>query len=149
MRDDHRNEAMAVLAGIGIGATLMYFLDPQRGNARRAQAVDQTGGLLRSTRRDLEIARRDLRNRAHGAAAELRGRFSHDDIDDDLLAERVRAEAGHHVGSSLRRVEVNAEQGIVTLKGQIAAQDHGDLVDAVLDVHGVREVRDELIEDRG
>lgn len=148
MRDDHRNGAIAMLAGLGIGAALMYFLDPQRGSARRAQAVGQTSGALRSARRDLDVTRRDLRNRAQGAKAELRSRLQGEEVDDRLLAERVRAEAGHHVESSLRRVEVTAHQGTVTLRGEVAPEDHGDLVDAALDVRGVREVRDELTETR-
>ena len=148
MHEDHRNEAIAVLAGIGIGATLMYFLDPQRGTARRTQAIDQTGGALRSTARDIEIARRDLRNRARGTAADLRGRFRDEYVEDERLEERVRAEAGHHVESSLRGVEVKAEGGTVTLGGQIAADDHDDLLEAARKVRGVEEVRDELVDRR-
>ena len=72
----------------------------------------------------------------------------HDVVMVVVLAERVRAEAGHHVESSLRRVEVTAHQGTVTLRGEVAPEDHGDLVDAALDVRGVREVRDELTETR-
>jgi osmotically-inducible protein OsmY len=144
MRDDHRNEALAVLAGIGIGATLMYFLDPQRGNARRTQAIDQTGGMLRSTRRDLEIARRELRNRARGAAAELRGRLRDEYLDDERIEERVRAQAGHRIDSSMRGVEVEAVGGTVILRGQVAPADHQDLVEAAREVRGVHEVRDEL-----
>jgi uncharacterized membrane protein len=37
------------LAGAAAGALLMYMLDPERGNARRAQAADKLAGLGRQT----------------------------------------------------------------------------------------------------
>lgn len=148
MLDNHKTEAMALLAGIGIGAAAMYYLDPQRGMARRTQVKDQTGGKIRSARRDLEVTRRDLRNRARGAAAELRGRLRHEQIEDDQLEERVRAELGHHVSSSLRRVEINAQNGRVMLSGEIDADDHDEAIDAARHVRGVHDVEDHLVDIR-
>ena len=139
-----KNETVAMLAGIGIGAGIMYFLDPQRGNARRTQMVDQAGGKLRAARYDLEVARRDVRNRARGAAAEVRSRLHDEQIDDEQLEERVRAELGHHSDSSLRLVDVQADNGYVTLSGTVAAEDHDRVVHAARHVRGVEEVRDQL-----
>ena len=118
------------------------------GYSRRTVQRMIAAGLLPAFGSPRRTTRRDLRNRAQGAKAELRSRLQGEEVDDRLLAERVRAEAGHHVESSLRRVEVTAHQGSVTLRGEVAPEDHGDLVDAALDVRGVREVRDELTETR-
>ena len=147
MRQDHKNEAVAMIAGIGIGAAVMYFLDPQRGNARRSKALDQTAGTLRSARRDLEVTGRDLRNRSRGVAAEVRQRLTEETVDDAQLQERVRAELGHHV-DSLRRVEVEVADGYVTLSGEVAPQDHDEVVRAARGVRGVEEVEDQLTERR-
>src|SRR5262249_48232249 len=95
MRMERGDKAATLLAGIGLGAALMYFLDPQRGNARRAVARDRANAALRDARLDLENRRRDLRNRFRGAAAEIRSASSNELIDDVLLVERVRAELGH------------------------------------------------------
>ncbi|HET9439163.1 MAG TPA: BON domain-containing protein [Longimicrobiales bacterium] len=144
MFEGHRNEALAMVAGIGLGAALMYFIDPQRGTARRTQVIDQAAGTLRSARRDAEVVGRNLRNRARGAAAEIRNHVRREDVDDVQLEERVRAELGHHSHSSLRRVEVHADQGYVTLSGLVAPEDHNDVVRAARHVHGVEDVRDDL-----
>ena len=53
--------AFALLAGIGIGALLMYFFDPGRGTRRLHMASDQTASSLR------EAARR-LRDQARARA---------------------------------------------------------------------------------
>lgn len=59
MSRDHSGETVAILAGIGIGAALMYFLDPHRGNARRAEIIDETSRRLRAARYDSTVADED------------------------------------------------------------------------------------------
>jgi osmotically-inducible protein OsmY len=143
MSRDQTNETVAILAGIGIGAALMYFLDPHRGNARRTQVADQAAGRLRGARYDLEVTRRDLANRAQGLAAEARNRFSDEAVPDEVLTERVRAELGHHV-DSVRRIEISAAAGRVTLRGAVGDQDRDDIVNTVRHVRGVEEVDDQM-----
>jgi osmotically-inducible protein OsmY len=140
-----REQRVALLAGVGIGAALMYLLDPNRGSARRAQLVDQTGGMIRSARRDLEVTRRDLSHRVHGVAAEVRSRFSDEQVDDVQLAERVRAELGHHA-DSLRRLDVSVNQGRVFLAGEVRPEEHDRLVSVARHVRGVEDVEDRLVE---
>jgi len=61
MRD---NETVAILAGIGIGAALMFFLDPHRGNGRRVPAIESpVEPTLRSVR-DLEASSEETQNDA-------------------------------------------------------------------------------------
>jgi hypothetical protein len=55
---DHTNETLAILAGIGIGAALMFFLDPHRsnGNGRRVHANGDSAPTLHAVR-DIEDVR--------------------------------------------------------------------------------------------
>ena len=51
---------------MGVGAGLMYFLDPQAGRRRREFVRDQVTHSLRRTSNAFEASRRDLQNRAEG-----------------------------------------------------------------------------------
>ena len=62
-----------MLGGALAGAALMYFLDPHRGERRRALVRDQ---LLRAAHRTgdaVDTTSPDVRNRARGVVAELKG----------------------------------------------------------------------------
>lgn len=66
-----RNEVMiAFLAGVGTGAALMYFLDPDRGGRRRALLRDKAIGLTTDAREAISAKSEDLSNRAYGVYAE-------------------------------------------------------------------------------
>jgi hypothetical protein len=70
MRD---NESfMMFLLGLGTGAALMYFLDPDRGRRRRALVRDQAVSLTNDARETIEGTAQDLSNRAYGVYAETR-----------------------------------------------------------------------------
>ena len=60
------------LAGVGTGAALMYFMDPDRGRRRRALVRDQTVGLTNDARQAINATTEDLSNRAYGVYAETR-----------------------------------------------------------------------------
>jgi gas vesicle protein len=66
----------AILAGLGVGAGLMYLFDPQGGNRRRALIKDKAAKLNRQTREALEGTAKDLSNRARGMAHELKSSMS-------------------------------------------------------------------------
>lgn len=131
-----------ILGGVGVGAGLMYFLDPERGRRRRAGvrdkmvslgnhatcAVDRVGGLSR-----------DMRNRAYGMLAEAKGKLRSDDIDDEVLTARVRSKLGHKIGHP-DWIEVRADHGCVTLSGMVPAAEADALQSCVSGVRGVREV---------
>ena len=61
---------LAILAGIGIGAALMYFLDPDRGPRRRALLRDKLVSFTNTAGEAIESQARHLRNRAQGLAHE-------------------------------------------------------------------------------
>lgn len=65
----------ALLGGIGLGAAVMYVLDPEGGRRRRALARDKAVSLANKTTRVVEAKSRDLANRAKGIAAEARSKM--------------------------------------------------------------------------
>jgi gas vesicle protein len=58
--------------GAGIGAGLMFLLDPDRGHRRRALARDKAIHLAKSTEKIVASRSRDVGNRASGAASRIR-----------------------------------------------------------------------------
>jgi hypothetical protein len=65
-------QAAVFIGGAGLGAALMYVLDPERGRRRRALARDKAVSFAKDTGRAVARTSRDLGNRAKGVAAEVR-----------------------------------------------------------------------------
>jgi osmotically-inducible protein OsmY len=143
MASDRSNGVFTLLAGLGIGAALMYFLDRDRGRRRRAFVRDQAARASRVTGRELAQRAHGAKNRAQGAVAELRGRFGDATVDDDQLVARVRAELGRQVDRT-GAIEVVAEHGAVTLRGQVSVTGVDEIVAAVRGVPGVTRVHNDL-----
>jgi osmotically-inducible protein OsmY len=142
MEGNRPTNAMTLLAGIGIGAALMYFLDPVGGGRRRALVRDQATGAVNTAERELKGRSTDLRNRARGAAAELR-KVGDDHPSDDQLVARVRAELGHRVEHA-RAIDVVAERGRVTLRGPVLSSELDDVLSTARKVRGVEQVDNQL-----
>jgi hypothetical protein len=66
----------ALLGGIGLGAAVMYVLDPQGGRRRRALARDKAVAFANEASRVVGARSRDLANRAKGVAAEARSKMA-------------------------------------------------------------------------
>ena len=142
--DAKKNSALALLGGLGVGALLMYVLDPQRGARRRALARDKATRLRHRAGEALAARSRDLRNRSRGVAAKTRSLVHKEEgVPDDVLAERVRSRIGRavsHPGS----IEVAARDGVVVLSGPALADEVEELLSAVRDTPGVEDVEDAL-----
>jgi BON domain-containing protein len=137
-------KAFAILCSIGIGAALMYFLDPDSGRRRRALAVEKSARLKRSALEKQDALVRDALHRVNGTLAAIRARLKPaEPVDDGVLVERVRAAMGHIVGDP-RAVEVRVHEGCVTLKGPVRQDEMGELVACAERVRGVREVDNRL-----
>ena len=67
------NTTLAILGGLGAGAAAMYFLDPERGNRRRALVRDKAAGLTHDAKKAIAGRAQDLKNRAAGIAHEAKG----------------------------------------------------------------------------
>jgi osmotically-inducible protein OsmY len=133
------NKGVALIGGAGLGAALMYIFDPDRGKRRRAlirDKVEAAGNKLSDTADKLQ---RDLRNRAYGVVAEAKSIFRHDEVSDDVLADRVRSRLGRipvHIGA----FDISAKDGVVTLRGEILADELPRVLRAARFVRGVKEI---------
>ena len=63
---------LTILGGLGAGAALMYFMDPEKGRTRRAQVQDKFNGLGNDLRNEFEGRSKDLSNRAKGLLHEAK-----------------------------------------------------------------------------
>jgi uncharacterized membrane protein/osmotically-inducible protein OsmY len=138
-------ERGAVLTGLGIGAGLMYFLDPERGRRRRARIRDRVAHATTVAGDAAGATGRDVAHRASGVAARLRGTLGGREVDHRVLIERVRARLGRVV-SHPRAIDVDAADGVVTLRGPILQAEVPRLLNAVERIRGVRDVVNALEE---
>jgi osmotically-inducible protein OsmY len=131
----------------------MYYFDPQQGRRRRALVRDRIAHgrhlLLRDVPHTVERRGRFLRGKARGVGhhaaglAHINGRHVH--AHDETLVDRVRSEALRHAEVAPGRVNVEAYEGCVTLRGQLDyAEDVGRLIDETKRIEGVREIRSYL-----
>jgi len=67
---------LSFLAGVGVGAGLMYALDPQMGQRRRAQARDTVQELWHDARKEVDGLTHDVSRRASEAVSALHGDWS-------------------------------------------------------------------------
>ncbi len=132
-----------LVGGLGLGAALMYVLDPERGKKRRATVRDKAlSGANRAGSR-LAARSRDVANRARGVAAEIGSLTKSGETNDQVLEERVRAELGRVVARP-SSIEVGALAGTVVLSGAVRADEVDDLLSAVRGVAGVEDVENRL-----
>src|SRR5688572_13844791 len=133
----------SLATGVGIGAALMYWLDPDRGRRRRALVRDRAVHLARLARDAAGATGRDLSQRGYGTAASIAGALTPRTDDDDILVAWVRSKLGR-VSSHPHAVEVTANSGVVTLRGPILEGEAPRVVQTARSVRGVRIVVDEL-----
>lgn len=136
-----------MLMGVGAGMVAQFLADPDRGRSRRAQLSDQLAARSRDVadqaRKKTEVAT----DRAKGMAYETAKAAKPQDVPSDpkKLEQRIRSHVfGYRddVDDVVIRVD---SPGQVALKGTVP--NHGsaeDLVNAVRDVEGVLDVRNEL-----
>jgi hypothetical protein len=131
------------LYGIGLGAALMYYLDPERGRSRRIRLREGTIHLTNELDHAIEVTSHDVINRTHGLVARGRSFLTEDHPPDAVIVARVRSNLGRVV-SHPRAIQVDARKGRVTLSGPVLAAEVDRLLDAVRSVRGVLEVEDRL-----
>ncbi|MDB5305283.1 MAG: hypothetical protein JWM97_2832 [Phycisphaerales bacterium] len=128
-----------------VGAGLMYFMDPERGRARRNWVTEKLGSFTRSTGRSMRATGRNLANRARGTAYESARKARNlagyeDQPDTQQLVSRVRSSMGHVI-SNPSLVQLMADgTGTITMTGTLPAGECEVLVATVRGVPGVTEV---------
>jgi len=132
------------IATLALGATAMYYFDPQSGRRRRARLCDQLTSLRNDAMDCLLADGKRAADHVRGyTAAARRGMGLSDPDSDRQLEERVRAQLGRLV-SHPGAITVTAHTGDVTLSGQILAAEHQTLLSAVRAMAGVNRVDDRL-----
>lgn len=132
-----------LLSGVGLGAGLMYLLDPAAGRRRRALVLDKASHAFSTGGDAVFKTSKQVGNRAKGLAAGVGSRLHRQDVADEVIVARVRSKMGRHV-SYPSQVSVVAEDGRVTLSGPVRASEAARLLGAVQAVKGVQEVDDRL-----
>jgi hypothetical protein len=138
----------AAAGGVALGALLAYFVDPRSGRRRRRTARDRV--LSRVRRGERRAVGRARRAESHAVGVARRTfnprRFRRrDPLDDVSLAHKVESELSRRASVPKGQIVVNAEDGVVFLRGVIERQeDVQSLEDATRRIEGVRGVENLL-----
>lgn len=132
-----------LVVGAAAGAALMYINDPEMGNQRRAAVRDQVNKLIHPNAETSTELSDEEKYRAEKSARESRKRIVIEDIPDGTLVERVRAAMGDKI-SHPGAIEVTANNGVVTLKGDILASELQPFMAATKRIAGVQRIENEL-----
>lgn len=136
-----------VLSFAALAAALMYFFDRENGKRRRHMAVDRTAGFFRRKTRQLDRGRRRAASAGYGAAQKAmhRGEEEKPQPNDATLKAKVESEVFRDARVPKGSVDVNAENGVVYLRGEVDSPDLvAALEEATRKVQGVREVENRL-----
>src|SRR4029453_14248315 len=129
------------------GAALVYFFDPQNGKRRRQTAVDRVAGFFR------RLGKR-ARRTGGGGYPEMGGggmKRAHmrektkPEPNDATLVQKVESEVFRDPSIPKGQINVNAENGVVVLRGQVDSPDLiKELEKKARNVQGVRDVENLL-----
>lgn len=135
---------MQLLAlGALVGAALAYLFDPQSGRQRRAMLRDRSAGLVRQGGRSATRAGGTVAAEAHGVTQKVQHlKEEPKEYDDATLAQKVQSEIFRDADVPKGQINVNTEDGVVVLRGEV---DRPELIDELVartrDIQGVRDVQ--------
>jgi uncharacterized membrane protein len=132
-----------LLTSIGLGAGLMYFMDPQHGDRRRAMVVDKANRFVNNIDESIDKALEDTRNRTRGVLSEMTARLSDQGAPDWILEERVRSNLGR-LAMHTRALDIRADGGRIYLNGPVLHGEEDAIVKAALRTRGVHGVENQL-----
>jgi len=137
---------MRFLRFAAIGAALVYFFDPQQGARRRNMLRDRALAFFRRRGREAQRMGRAASAEVYGAkqkATHLREEPK--EFDDQTLKAKVESEVFRPADAPKGDVDVNVEDGVVYLRGQVERQEMvEDLERRVRSVQGVERVENLL-----
>jgi hypothetical protein len=115
-----RGRGWLLVVGGLVGALTAFFADPERGNARRKEAVDRIGGLARHTGHHAERVVRWVRAKTTGWSRKVTHlRVAHPSVDDLTLRDRVESELFRDPEVPKGNINLDVAGGRVTLRGQV------------------------------
>jgi len=126
---------------MGVGTA--YFFDPRLGRRRRNIARDRGAKAVRRMRRTVGKKARFSAGRARGVYARGRNIVVRPDVvgDDAVVVQRIRSEALRDVGIPTSDIELDVEDGVVTMTGSVPGdKPASELVARVRKVPGVEDV---------
>ena len=132
---------------VGLGALIAYFFDPENGRRRRALARDRVPALFRRGSERVEMAAREVTSEAKATKAKVAHRKEAEkpQPDDVTLARKVETEIFRDVEVPKGKINVNAENGKVVLRGEVEKPALiKDLEKRTKKVQGVQEVENLL-----
>jgi osmotically-inducible protein OsmY len=109
-------------SALAAGAAAEFFLDPRSGRRRRHTARERIVATARRRRHRLEQQARYEAGKVVGLAhqaAKLTSRKEAPDLDDVSLVHRVETELFRDRSIPKARISINADRGIVVLRGQV------------------------------
>jgi hypothetical protein len=133
----------AIWAGAAAGAALTYFFDPDRGKARRAQTRDRLAAFLRRSGERAGRRARWTKGPIAGVAARIAGTFSKaEPMNDATLTAKVESQLFRDPKVPKGRININAENGTVVLRGVAETRDQIEhLLAQTASIDGVRVAR--------
>ncbi|RJQ64976.1 MAG: BON domain-containing protein [Desulfobacteraceae bacterium] len=132
-----------LIASAGLGAGLMYLLDPYGGKRRRSLIRDKAVHGVHTTGDAAGKVSRDMKNRAKGVASLFKRAAVKEEVSDSVLVDRVRSELGGVVGHP-GSIHVEASDQRVRLSGVVLKRELKKLIKRVKSVRGVREIEHDL-----
>ena len=137
---------LSVITGAIAGAVAVYFLDPERGRARRAQFVDWSNARLRRGWRALnQLGSRTGSNAAAFPQRMVSLRSGPRPVDDLTLRDRIESEVFRNPELPKGQINFDVNSAIVTIRGQVDnAYQIATVEKAVLKVPGVSGVENLL-----
>jgi len=142
------NQLACAVGSLGLGAGIVYYIDPDRGRARRAQLADKFSSFTGETGDFFRRTGRHVSNKFRGYAAESRTMTrnmmgSAEPVGDRKLTDRIRAELGHATDRA-GDIDVVCYSGRVILSGNAPVAEIDRIVAVVTGVNGVNGVDNRL-----
>jgi hypothetical protein len=137
MRSSGMRDTGVMLLGAGVGAGLMFLLDPKGGNRRRSLVRDKIFSLGRDAVDSASRRSQDVLNRARGEMLEWWQGVRERRVDDDTLEQRARAQVGHVV-SHPGALEFHARDGMIIITGPVLRGEKMKIQERLHKTRGVR-----------
>jgi len=112
---------LRLLLASAAGAAVAYFLDPEQGRRRRNVTSDRLAATVRRGSRNLGRTGRYAAAEVYGLSQKARHLTPQEKLapNDATLSQRVESEVFRNPEIPKGRINVNAEQGVVVLRGEV------------------------------